>query len=555
MAKFVIECPSCHRFAEARTGFFARKRIDCACGNVINVRTDSLSSRKCPNCGNQVVYDQRQGDSANCPVCHAPINTVELQAKNVAFNCRQCGVELLAPKGSVSHTCPVCDCVNDVAERVKLAQIAAEEMASLISYEGDAETLVWKHPVENFNYGSQLIVRASQEAVFLKDGRASDPLRPGRYAVGTERIPELQEAIQYTPIPGGHFQSQVYFINKATQMAIKWGTDSKVRLFDPMTGMPADLGASGDFNIRICDSVKFLLKIVGTTDSFTQEKLSHYFKSLIVTRVKSHLAATIKAQKISVFELDEHLMELSDALRAIINPALLEYGLELSEFQIARFVFPEDEGFKEAARLFREEYLKNRQAQIRRQVDTTEARTDAELKMIRAQTDAEIARLQGATEAENYRLKAYAEAEEMRMKGYSYRDETTRAVSIEAMKNGIPSSGVSGVVGEMAGIGMSVGVMNGVRDMTREAIAQTAAPTGWNCSCGHQNITTNFCPHCGSPKQATGWSCPNCGRQSITTNFCPDCGNAKPNPNWNCPNCGQQSITTNFCPNCGQRRG
>lgn len=45
MSKFVIECPACGRYAEAKTGFFARKKIDCACGYTIDVRTDKLSSR------------------------------------------------------------------------------------------------------------------------------------------------------------------------------------------------------------------------------------------------------------------------------------------------------------------------------------------------------------------------------------------------------------------------------------------------------------------------------------------------------------------------------
>ena len=41
MAKFVIECPSCGRYAEASTGFFAKKKIDCGCGYTINVKTDT----------------------------------------------------------------------------------------------------------------------------------------------------------------------------------------------------------------------------------------------------------------------------------------------------------------------------------------------------------------------------------------------------------------------------------------------------------------------------------------------------------------------------------
>ena len=69
MGKFVIECPVCGRFAEAKTGFFARKKIDCACGHTIDVRTDKLTSRQCPHCGNDVVFDQSKGEKAMCPVC------------------------------------------------------------------------------------------------------------------------------------------------------------------------------------------------------------------------------------------------------------------------------------------------------------------------------------------------------------------------------------------------------------------------------------------------------------------------------------------------------
>ena len=61
MSNFIIECPRCGRYAEAKTGFFARKKIDCACGNVINVRTDKIAARECPHCGNMVVFDQSKG--------------------------------------------------------------------------------------------------------------------------------------------------------------------------------------------------------------------------------------------------------------------------------------------------------------------------------------------------------------------------------------------------------------------------------------------------------------------------------------------------------------
>ena len=76
MGRFAIACPKCGKYAEAKTGFFAKKKIECSCGNIIDVRTNKLASAKCPHCGNQVVYDQSKGAEAICPVCQGKINTM-----------------------------------------------------------------------------------------------------------------------------------------------------------------------------------------------------------------------------------------------------------------------------------------------------------------------------------------------------------------------------------------------------------------------------------------------------------------------------------------------
>ena len=183
MSKFVIECPQCGKFAEAKTGFFARKKIDCTCGYTISVRTDKLAGRECPHCGNMVVFDQSKGEKAVCPVCREPINTQAEQTRVAEFSCTQCGVRLRTGKAADTYTCPVCDCVNDVAERLMAEKIRTDGLASIIKYEGDNETLVWKHPIEDFNMGSQLIVHESQEAIFFRDGQALDLFGPGRYTL------------------------------------------------------------------------------------------------------------------------------------------------------------------------------------------------------------------------------------------------------------------------------------------------------------------------------------------------------------------------------------
>lgn len=50
MSKFIIECPVCHRYAEAKTGFLARKKIDCTCGYTIDVKTNRMTIRVCSSC-------------------------------------------------------------------------------------------------------------------------------------------------------------------------------------------------------------------------------------------------------------------------------------------------------------------------------------------------------------------------------------------------------------------------------------------------------------------------------------------------------------------------
>ena len=589
MSKFVIECPNCGKYAEGKTGFFARKRIDCSCGYTINIRTDKLTGRTCPHCGNDVVFDQSKGAKAKCPVCGEPINTLNEQRNTVEFSCAQCGVRLRTAKSASSYICPVCDHVNDVAERLKTEEIKHDGLASIIKYEGDNDTLVWKHPIEDFNMGSQLIVHESQEAVFFRDGQALDLFGPGRYTLETQQLPLLEKLYKLPTDTEGTFHSEAYFVNMTTQMGIKWGTDSKVRLFDPITGMHIELGASGEFNIRVTNSRKLLIKLVGTTAGLRNDEImgssgKGLFRSMVMTHVKSYLAAVIRENAINVLEIDERLMELSQALRERINPRLAEYGLELTDFFVSRIVTPDDDpNFRKMKQQFAEQYLNVREEQIRKNIavaeaerKAVEAQTAAQMKIIGAQGDAEALKIKKQAEAEAYRMQAAAEAEEMRMKGYTYQQETARQVGLGAAEAMGSAGGSGGGLGDLAGLGLTLGAMGSVVNMTKDALNPVmdtasqmgqaiggsivgAAAAGWECACGAKNIQSKFCPECGAkkPEPPAAWDCPNCGNKGITAKFCGECGCKKPEApaTWDCPNCGNKGITAKFCGECGHKKG
>ena len=600
MSKFVIACPVCNSYVEASTGFFASRRIRCSCGNVINVKTDRMATRVCPSCGNSVVYDQAEGKNARCPVCHAQLVSDADFINLVHFRCGTCGCQLQADKAAVSVVCPVCDAVADVQAEVRKAEVRSAGIPAVISYEGDNRTFVWKHPMTDFVTGSQLIVHESQEAIFLRNGEALDSFGPGRYTLETGVLPQM-DRLYPLPVQGQPFHAEVYFVNLTTQLGIKWGTPSKVGLFDPATGLHVELGASGTFNLRVTDPRRLLIKVVGTAGGLSQADVfrsdsvsasmqaggmtahvtssidSGYFRTMIASRIKSSMARIIKANRISVLELDEHIDLISQGLKDAINPELAEYGLEMPEFYVSNIVTPdEDPSFRRMKQQHADLYLKVREEEIRKaeaeaafERKAVEAQTDARMKVIGAQGDADAERIRAQASADAYRMQAEAEAQEMRMKGYTYQQETSRQVGLEAMRNGGAAGGVSGVTGEMMQMGVGLGIMGNVIGMTKEAVspvvsqasaAMQQAVAGWDCACGHKGITSKFCPDCGAkrpePVSPAAWDCA-CGHKGITSRFCPDCGAKRPEPaspaTWDCA-CGNTGLTAKFCPDCGAKR-
>ncbi len=612
MAKFAIECPKCGKYAEAKTGFFARKKIECSCGNVINVRTDRLASRECPHCGNQIAFDQSKGAKAVCPVCRELINTMAEQQKTEEFSCAQCGVRLITAKSAKTYVCPVCDFVNDVQERITQEKIKRDGLASIIKYEGDSSTLIWKHPIEDFNYGSQLIVHESQEAIFFRDGQALDLFGPGRYTLETQQLPLLERVYQLPTDTEGTFHSEVYFINKTIQMAMKWGTPEKIRFIDPLTGVPLELGASGEMNLQVSDSRTLLVKLVGTAKGISWEDSSGFSKSLqasfrpLVTNiVKANLPLIIKEEAIDLLEIDEKLDIISMALHEKLLPGFEEYGLTIPQFYITRVVLPEDDPNFKRIRELHTITLQTRIIQAQATVKTAEAQNEAlyrtaqeqskavietarrESELQRQITETEIAKreaerkiIAAQAEAQSQRIAGLTEAEIMQAKGYTQKDvlqaEVQKAYA-EGIGN-IGSSGTGGIVGDIFGFGIGMAaagamapqfgsIMQGIQNPGQTGPIQNSSIQNggglsafdtWDCSCGQKNLRGNFCMNCGAkrPKIENGWNC-SCGQKGIIGNFCPNCGMKKPETDpgtWDC-GCGQKRITGNFCPNCGKKRG
>lgn len=334
------------------------------------------------------------------------------------------------------------------------------KIADVIKYEGDNSTFVWKHPCEDFNTATQLIVHESQEAIFFMNGQALDLFGAGRYTLETQNIPKIGKILNRTTGDETPFHCEVYFINKTEQMNVKWGTDSKVQYIEPTYGFPISIGASGEMSLRAEDSRKLLLKLVGTESFLSQQKLNSFFRAFLMTRVKTYIAQVMKSNAINIFELDENLTVFSDSIHKQLIPDFADYGIFLERFFVTNVVKPDGD----------RQYEKFKELHFRQYVDIAEAK-------LRQQTDLIYAQ----TEAQKVIIDSQAQAQKRAQEGYTYQQERGFDVATEVAKNEavgqFTNLGVG--LGTMAGVGGAVGNMVGgiMNDTVNFAAASEALTT------------------------------------------------------------------------------
>ena len=259
-------------------------------------------------------------------------------------------------------------------------------IAEVIKYEGDNSTVVWKHPAEDFNTNSQLIVHESQEAVFFLNGQPMDLFGSGKYTLETQNIPLLNKIINIPTGGVSAFHCEVYFINKVEQMAIVWGTDSKIQYIDPQYGFPLSIGAGGEMSLRVSDSLKLLINLVGTEALLSRDKLVLYFRAFLMARVKTYIAQTIRKEKLNIFEIDEHLVDFSNEIKEILRKDFDEYGISLEKFFVTRIVKPDGEAqYENFKSLHYRQYADIADAKIRQQVSVIDQETESQKTIIEAQ--------------------------------------------------------------------------------------------------------------------------------------------------------------------------
>ncbi len=416
-------------------------------------------------------------------------------------------------------------------------------LIEIIKYEGDNSTFVWKHPIEDFNAGSQLIVYESQEALFFMNGQALDLFPPGRHTLETQNLPLLRKHFNRATGDKSPFQCSIYFINKTEQMAVKWGTDSHVEFIEPTYNFPIKIGASGEMSLRAEDSRKLLVKVVGTEKTINQQMLMQKFRGFLLTHVKTYLANLIQEYKINIFSIDEYLTEISKALHAKLAPDFMDYGIALERFFLTTILKPEeDRTYQRFKDLHFRQYADITEAELRRKVGIIDQKTQAERMVIEAQSI----------------------AQKRMLEGYTYKDERSFDVAERVASNE--------AVGQVSSLGIGLGMITGVSGSIGEkvgGIMQGALGDAMDAKTHSNQMGQEFvCSNCGKPAPANAKFCSECGGKVVDRSkneiVCQTCGENTPQGKFcsacgaplvnTCPNCNAEiNAKSKFCPECGHK--
>ncbi len=353
--------------------------------------------------------------------------------------------------------------------------------------EGSAET----------TFGSQLVVRENQAAIFFRDGKGLDVLGPGRHTLSTQNLPMLTKVLS---LPWGFtspFRTEVIFVNQKVFTNMRWGTKDPVAFKDKELGL-IRLRAFGTFTMQVTQPLLFVNAIVGTQASFDTDNVEDYLRDVIVSRLNDFLGEFVD----SLLDLPKSYDAMAVAVKTRLAEDFRKYGMELVDFYVNRITPPED---------------------VEKMID------------------------------ERSGMAAVGDLDKF------LKFKAAKAIGDAATGGALGGEATGGLgLGVGAGLGMMLpGMLFKTLGSDNPTAAQIAQRGSVNCPACHADVplSARFCPACGHQLVVVR-KCPRCAQDvNATARFCPSCGaDLAAAAQVRCPSC-QTALPpgTRFCLNCGER--
>jgi membrane protease subunit (stomatin/prohibitin family) len=179
--------------------------------------------------------------------------------------------------------------------------------------------------------GSQVIVRPSQVAMFVRDGKALDTFTEGRHTLTTYNLPILTNILKLATNDKTPFPAEVYFITTKEFLDMKWGTPSEITVPDSVLGM-VQLKAFGTYSMQIKNPQQFINQVVGVQGIYTTAQINDYLRGVLLSEIATVLGETMKTS--SLLNLAALQATLGTSIVAKAKDDFERIGIELKSLYV-----------------------------------------------------------------------------------------------------------------------------------------------------------------------------------------------------------------------------
>ena len=205
--------------------------------------------------------------------------------------------------------------------------------------ESGDDLLAWRFPVADFEIqqGARLVVRETQAALFVDQGRTADLFGPGTHTIKTANLPLLTDLRHWNKLFESPFKSEVYFFSTRQRLNQTWGTASPLTIRDREFGA-VRLRAFGLYTYRVAAPRLFFQQVSGTRESYGVADLDGQLRGTLVSALTDHFGVS----QVPFLDMAANQDELARAVLGKAQPAFAALGLTLETFQIQNVSLPDE---------------------------------------------------------------------------------------------------------------------------------------------------------------------------------------------------------------------
>jgi membrane protease subunit (stomatin/prohibitin family) len=190
-------------------------------------------------------------------------------------------------------------------------------MPKIIEWVGVGEyDIVWRYPVEEINWGDNLIVHEYEAAIFFRDGKAYDVFGAGRHVLTTANLPLLTSILsRIAGFDKTPFKVTIIFVSLKQFQGRSGGQGQTKEL--------APLKFYGSFWFRVEEPNLFVNEVVGGQGAYTTDKLQEFLRGYFNEKLIDSLS------QYSLVDVYGKLDETSFLAKNLLYDAFRRIGLEL----------------------------------------------------------------------------------------------------------------------------------------------------------------------------------------------------------------------------------